>query len=81
MNTVEVIVAAPGRYVDDAARIRAEATTAREGDTEIPSLDVARPLIAGVLNRSPSYQTHKFSVTQLTQKCKKRGNQYETLEP
>jgi ribosomal protein S18 acetylase RimI-like enzyme len=50
---VEVIDAA-GRapLIDEAARIWAEATAARDGDAEVPALDLARPVIQGVLDRS-----------------------------
>jgi ribosomal protein S18 acetylase RimI-like enzyme len=39
--------------VDDAARIWAEATAARDGDDSVAGLDVARPVIQRVLDRSP----------------------------
>jgi ribosomal protein S18 acetylase RimI-like enzyme len=39
--------------VTAAAQIWAEATAAREGDDEVPGLDVARPVIQAVLDRSP----------------------------
>ena len=42
-----------GDGVTDAAQIWAEATAAREGDDDVPGLDVARPVIQGVLDRSP----------------------------
>jgi ribosomal protein S18 acetylase RimI-like enzyme len=42
-----------GDLVDEAARIWAEATAARDGDGEVPGLEVARPVIQGVLDRSP----------------------------
>lgn len=42
-----------GDDVTAAAQIWAEATAAREGDDEVPGLDVARPVIQGVLDRSP----------------------------
>jgi ribosomal protein S18 acetylase RimI-like enzyme len=50
---VEVIDAA-GRapLIDEAAGIWAEATAARDGDGEVPGLDLARPVIQGVLDRS-----------------------------
>jgi ribosomal protein S18 acetylase RimI-like enzyme len=46
----------PTRGSDDvtaAAQIWAEATATREGDDEVPGLDVARPVIQDVLDRSP----------------------------
>jgi ribosomal protein S18 acetylase RimI-like enzyme len=50
---VEVIDAA-GRapLIDEAAGIWAEATAVRDGDAEVPPLDLARPVIQGVLDRS-----------------------------
>jgi hypothetical protein len=39
--------------VDDAARIWAEATAARDGDDEVAGLRHSRPVIQGVLDRSP----------------------------
>jgi len=39
--------------VTAAAQIWAEATAARDGDDQVPGLDVARPVIQGVLDRSP----------------------------
>jgi ribosomal protein S18 acetylase RimI-like enzyme len=39
--------------VTDAAQIWAEATAAREGDATVAGLDVARPVIQAVLDRSP----------------------------
>jgi ribosomal protein S18 acetylase RimI-like enzyme len=39
--------------VTDAAQIWAETTAARDGDDQVPGLDVARPVIQGVLDRSP----------------------------
>jgi ribosomal protein S18 acetylase RimI-like enzyme len=41
------------REVDDAARIWAEATAARDGDEEVAGLEVSRPIIQGVLDSSP----------------------------
>jgi ribosomal protein S18 acetylase RimI-like enzyme len=51
---VEVIDAA-GRasLIDEAAGIWAQATAARDGDPQVPALDIARPVIQGVLDRSP----------------------------
>jgi ribosomal protein S18 acetylase RimI-like enzyme len=50
---VDVIDAA-GRdpLIDDAAQIWAEATAARDGHDEVAGLDVSRPVIQGVLDRS-----------------------------
>lgn len=42
-----------GDDVTDAAQIWAETTAARDGDDKVPGLDVARPVIQGVLDRSP----------------------------
>jgi ribosomal protein S18 acetylase RimI-like enzyme len=39
--------------LDMAAQIWAEATTTRDGRDEMPALDVSRPVIQGVLDRSP----------------------------
>jgi ribosomal protein S18 acetylase RimI-like enzyme len=39
--------------LDMAAQIWAEATTTRDGHDETPALDVSRPVIQGVLDRSP----------------------------
>jgi ribosomal protein S18 acetylase RimI-like enzyme len=39
--------------VDDAAEIWAQATAARDGDQEVAELDVSRPIIQRVLDRSP----------------------------
>jgi ribosomal protein S18 acetylase RimI-like enzyme len=41
------------RLLDVAAQIWAEATTTRDGHDQIPALDVSRPVIQGVLDRSP----------------------------
>jgi ribosomal protein S18 acetylase RimI-like enzyme len=50
---VDVIDAAGRvRLIDDAAQIWAEATAARDGRDEVPTLDDARPVIQGVLDRS-----------------------------
>jgi ribosomal protein S18 acetylase RimI-like enzyme len=48
------VIDAPGRdhLIDDAAQIWAEATAARDGDDEVPGLDVSRPVIQSVLDRS-----------------------------
>jgi ribosomal protein S18 acetylase RimI-like enzyme len=39
--------------LDEAAQIWAEATTTRDGQDHVPALDVSRPVIQGVLDRSP----------------------------
>jgi hypothetical protein len=39
--------------LDMAAQIWAEATTTRDGHDTTPALDVSRPVIQGVLDRSP----------------------------
>jgi ribosomal protein S18 acetylase RimI-like enzyme len=51
---VDVIDAA-GRapLIDEAARIWAEATAARDRRAQVPALDVSRPVIQDVLDRSP----------------------------
>jgi ribosomal protein S18 acetylase RimI-like enzyme len=51
---VDVIEARAGSpQVDEVAQIWAEATAARDGDEDVADLEVSRPLIAGVLDRSP----------------------------
>jgi ribosomal protein S18 acetylase RimI-like enzyme len=51
---VDVIqVAGDHPLVDQAAQIWAEATAARDGDHQVPSLDISRPVIQAVLDRSP----------------------------
>jgi len=52
MALVKVVVAEAGEYVDDAAQIWAEATAARDGDVDAAPLDVSRPIIEAVVNRS-----------------------------
>jgi ribosomal protein S18 acetylase RimI-like enzyme len=50
---VQITQAQPGSGdIDDAARIWAEATAARDGDDEVADLSVARPVIEAVLSRS-----------------------------
>jgi ribosomal protein S18 acetylase RimI-like enzyme len=50
---VDVIDAADRTpLIDEAARIWAEATAARGGHAQVPALDVSRPVIQGVLDRS-----------------------------
>ena len=52
--SVDVIEAPRGsRLVDDAARIWAEATAARDGHAEVAGLELSRPVIQGVLDGSP----------------------------
>jgi ribosomal protein S18 acetylase RimI-like enzyme len=51
VDLIEVRARSP--QVDEAARIWAEATAAGDGDEDVADLDVSRPLIAGVLDRSP----------------------------
>ncbi len=48
------IIDATGRacLIDDAAQIWAEATAARDGDDDIPGLEISRPIIQGVLDGS-----------------------------
>jgi ribosomal protein S18 acetylase RimI-like enzyme len=51
---VDVIDAAGhAPVIDEAAQIWAEATAARDGHEQVPALDVSRPVIQGVLDRSP----------------------------
>lgn len=52
-SSLNVVVAGGDEYVDEAARIWAEATTARDGEAEVPPLHVSRPLIKTVLDSSP----------------------------
>lgn len=40
--------------IDAAAQIWAEATARRDGDTEVPTLNQARPVIEDAMNQSPS---------------------------
>lgn len=42
-----------GRYVDDAAMVWAQATAARDGDADVATLDLSRPVIRAVLDSSP----------------------------
>ncbi len=52
---MQVTDAVPGsRDVDDAARIWAEATAARDGGEEVAALSISRPVIAAVLASSPA---------------------------
>jgi ribosomal protein S18 acetylase RimI-like enzyme len=50
---VHVRVAAPEEHLDEAAKIWAEATAARDGAGEIAPLSLARPIIQRVLEGSP----------------------------
>jgi ribosomal protein S18 acetylase RimI-like enzyme len=50
---VDVFETFADRNIDDAAQIWAEATAARDGDIEVPGLQLSRPVIEQVLNRSP----------------------------
>jgi ribosomal protein S18 acetylase RimI-like enzyme len=49
-----IVIESSGRAhdVDDAAQIWAEATAARDGADDVPGLDISRPVIQGVLDRS-----------------------------
>jgi ribosomal protein S18 acetylase RimI-like enzyme len=54
-QTASVIVIEATRRApdfDDAAQIWAEATAARDGQGDVPGLDISRPVIQGVLDRS-----------------------------
>ncbi|MCL7456842.1 GNAT family N-acetyltransferase [Micromonospora sp. MSM11] len=53
MSDVRVRPATHERHIDEAARIWAEATAARDGDTEVAPLRLARPLIQAVLDGTP----------------------------
>ena len=52
MAPFEIVVACGNEDLDDAARIWAEATAARDGDPKIAPLEVARPLIEAALSGS-----------------------------
>ncbi|MBQ1075144.1 phosphotransferase [Micromonospora sp. C31] len=54
MGDVRVRPTTDERHIDEAARIWAEATAARDGDTEIAPLRLARPLIEAVLDSAPA---------------------------
>jgi len=50
------VLDSPGRdplLLDMAAQIWAEATITRDGHDKVPALDVSRPVIQDVLDRSP----------------------------
>jgi ribosomal protein S18 acetylase RimI-like enzyme len=52
MAPFEIVVGRGDEDLDDAARIWAEATAARDGDPEVAALEIARPLIEAVVNDS-----------------------------
>jgi ribosomal protein S18 acetylase RimI-like enzyme len=52
MAPFEIVVARGHEDLDDAARIWAEATAARDGDPQVAPLEVARPLIEAVVSGS-----------------------------
>jgi ribosomal protein S18 acetylase RimI-like enzyme len=51
LDVIEVRAGSP--QVDEAAQIWAEATAARDGEEDVADLEVSRPIITGVLDRSP----------------------------
>ncbi|RLK22561.1 acetyltransferase (GNAT) family protein [Micromonospora sp. M71_S20] len=53
MSDVRVRPTSDERHIDEAARIWAAATAARDGDTEIAPLRLARPLIEAVVGSTP----------------------------
>jgi ribosomal protein S18 acetylase RimI-like enzyme len=53
MSRLEIVVARGGEYLDDAARIWAEATAFRDGDADVAPLEEARPLIQSAVEASP----------------------------
>lgn len=53
IEPLTVVVAGVDEYIDEAAEIWAEATSARDGDVEVPPLHVSRRLIETVLDSSP----------------------------
>lgn len=53
MSRLEIVVARGGGYLDDAARIWAEATAFRDGDPDVAPLEEARPLIESAVDASP----------------------------
>jgi transcriptional regulator with XRE-family HTH domain/tetratricopeptide (TPR) repeat protein len=67
LHPMDVIDAA-GRtpLIDEAARIWAEATAARDGHAQVPELDVSRPVIQGVLDISAF--THGYGAS-ASRKC------------
>lgn len=52
MARLQIVVARGDDYLDDAARIWAEATAARDGDPDVAPLDVARPLLESAVSGS-----------------------------
>ncbi len=50
---MRIVVDETGRHLDAAARIWAEATSARDQDDEVPPLALSRPIIERVLQASP----------------------------
>lgn len=50
MTDVQIVIGGLAE-VDDAAQIWAEATTARDGQADVPPLDIARPIIASVIEK------------------------------
>lgn len=52
MCGIEVVVADAGAYLDQAGRIWAEATAARDGDSDLPPLDAARAVIEQAVHSS-----------------------------
>jgi len=52
MSGIKIVLGSSDEHLGDAARIWAEATAARDGDPEIASLAMARPVIEQVMHRS-----------------------------
>lgn len=50
---MRIVVDEAGDYLDAAARIWAEATSARDNDDEVPPIELSRPIMRRVLNASP----------------------------
>jgi ribosomal protein S18 acetylase RimI-like enzyme len=53
VTTVDIHLAEPGLHLAEAATIWAQATAARDGDSEVAPLELALPLIERVLGSSP----------------------------
>jgi ribosomal protein S18 acetylase RimI-like enzyme len=53
MNVDVIDAVGPAPLIDAAAQIWAEATAARDGHDQAPALDISRPVIQAVLDRSP----------------------------
>jgi ribosomal protein S18 acetylase RimI-like enzyme len=53
MRGMKVTLTRSASEVDQAAQIWAETTAARDGETTVPGLDLARPVIQSVLDTSP----------------------------